>query len=230
MLDSIAKLIESLAKLAWPVILVGLFVWLRPEIKTFAKNMQEAKLTVGDATLWAKAANDVAKAELARTEFAAGASNSVPTTSSVANTFLTASQSVDTAISSGNYFKGSNILWVDDDPSNNAFLQSAMQTLGASVTDALSTDEAMSKISSSQSYDLIISDMARIGNDQAGEELLKKLRQRGISTPLVIYSTTKDSVLIQQAKADGALAVTNSPNELMRIAGQALSSGVRAKR
>jgi CheY-like chemotaxis protein len=224
MVDSISHLLEAISKIAWPAIFLGLFVWLGPEIKAFVKNMQDAKLSVGDISISAsaRAATDVAKAELARNP---AVTNSDPNSAAsvFANSFLAASQTINSTLTQGNSFKGSRILWVDDHPSNNTFLQNAMQNLGASVTDALSTDEALAK-AGNQAFDLIISDMGRPESDHAGFDLLQKLRSRAINTPFIIYSSRGDDKAVQESKAAGAFGATNSPNELMRLAGQALSS------
>ncbi len=61
----------------------------------------------------------------------------------------------------------SNILWVDDRPSNNIYERQALEALGISFTLAKSTEEALEKISK-QSFDAIISDMGRPPDSRAG--------------------------------------------------------------
>jgi CheY-like chemotaxis protein len=227
LIDSVSHLLEALAKVAWPVMVLGLFIWLGPEIKAFVKNMQDAKISVGDVSISAttKAATDVAKAELARNPAPANSNPNVAVTT-FANSFLAASQTINSTLSRGNNFNGARILWVDDNPSNNAFLQNAMQSLGASVTDSLSTDEALAR-AGNQAFDVIISDMGRPEGGRAGFDLLQKLRARGVNVPFIIYSSRGDDQAVQDAKTAGAFGATNSPNELMRLVAQALS-GVRS--
>jgi CheY-like chemotaxis protein len=111
------------------------------------------------------------------------------------------------------------ILWVDDMPSNNAFLIADFQDRGIVVDQALSTSEAMQKLARrSGDYRLIISDLGRKEASgyvaDAGKRLASEVRAVGLTTPLAIFSSAQaaaDHELLLQA---GASEVTNSSTRL----------------
>lgn len=59
------------------------------------------------------------------------------------------------------------ILWVDDRPNGNRFERQSMEALGIRFVNVVSTDEALERLKN-QSFDVIISDMKRPGDDRAG--------------------------------------------------------------
>jgi CheY-like chemotaxis protein len=115
----------------------------------------------------------------------------------------------------GPYWR-SHILWVDDDPDNNTNERKALEAMGLSFTLALSTQEALQKVSK-QRFAAIISDMARREGQQEGYVLLDKLRQTGNKTPYFIYSTSRDPKHIRATIDRGGQGHTNSPQELFHL-------------
>lgn len=115
------------------------------------------------------------------------------------------------------------ILWVDDNPSNNAFQISQFQGAGIEVVQANSTDEAMSILNGEARFDGVISDMGRreggAYHGQAGLLLLKSMRKAGYKTPFLIYSSSRQAARNKEevlaAQGDGATA---SPVELFEWA------------
>jgi PleD family two-component response regulator len=67
---------------------------------------------------------------------------------------------------------GCKLLWVDDNPNNNIYLRQSLEALGISIELAISTDEALSRLSF-EHFDTIISDMARTPDANAGYTLLR---------------------------------------------------------
>jgi CheY-like chemotaxis protein len=106
------------------------------------------------------------------------------------------------------------ILWVDDDPAAIHYEKQALEVLGLRIAMARDTDEALRHLV--RRYDLIITDMGRPSGDRAGYTLLDAIRARGISTPLVIYSSSKAPEHVQEALRRGAQAATNDPRELVQ--------------
>lgn len=66
------------------------------------------------------------------------------------------------------------MLWVDDHPENNRNEQRAFEALGMRFTLSKSTDDALDQLSR-RTYELIISDMGRGPDPQAGYTLLDQL-------------------------------------------------------
>lgn len=85
------------------------------------------------------------------------------------------------------YLKGGRILWVDDYPSGNRYLIDLFKEVGMTVNLALSTDDAL-KLLDHRSYDLVLSDISRDDDDQAGIRMLDRFRERDIQLPVVIYT------------------------------------------
>jgi CheY-like chemotaxis protein len=112
------------------------------------------------------------------------------------------------------------ILWVDDNPKNNSFIVERLSKLGISVTQVLSTSEAMSLLKTT-SYDRIISDMGRLEgagyNKSAGLDLLRLLKESNIDTPIAFYcSANAVAQFSTEAKTLGAIGITSSPTELLQ--------------
>ena len=110
----------------------------------------------------------------------------------------------------------SRVLWVDDNPDNNRFERRAFEALGVWVEISTSTADALTRTQAT-SYDLIISDMTREPDPQAGYTLLGKLRERGDRTPFVIYAGSSSPERTAEARAHGAVDYLNDPAALMGL-------------
>ncbi|MDX2595919.1 response regulator [Streptomyces sp. WI03-4A] len=106
---------------------------------------------------------------------------------------------------------GGKILWVDDHPENNTPLIELFRATGMEVDTALSTDEALINLRR-HSYDIILSDIGRTGDPQAGITLLDELDQLGIDTPVVLYTAWYDDTTGTPRRA---FAVTEVPDEVV---------------
>src|SRR5207245_6927541 len=86
--------------------------------------------------------------------------------------------------------EGASVLWVDDRPMNNTYERQALEALGIQFTISRSTEDALERLQT-KSYNLIISDMARPPDPQAGYTLLEQVKARKITTPFIIYAGSK---------------------------------------
>ncbi len=91
-----------------------------------------------------------------------------------------------------------------------------MLSLGMRVELAVSTEEALAALEK-ESFDVVISDMGRPPDPQAGYALLKAMRERGNLTPFVIYAGSNAPEHKQLARERGALGSTNRPQELLDL-------------
>ena len=112
------------------------------------------------------------------------------------------------------------VLWVDDNPKNNSFLVERFTKLGITVTQVVSTAEALSLLKT-KIFDRVISDMGRHEpggyNRSAGLDLIKAMRAAGDQTPVAFYcSRTAVSIFGEEALAVGAKTATASPTELLQ--------------
>lgn len=114
------------------------------------------------------------------------------------------------------------ILWVDDRPDNNAYERQVFESLGITFDLALSTDEALERLSSSR-YGAIISDMGRREGPREGYRLLGAVRAFDMITPFFIYAGSNAPQHKREAAEHGAQGSTNEANELVDMVTQALS-------
>ena len=109
------------------------------------------------------------------------------------------------------------ILLVDDNPNNNEVLIETYRARGVAFDLALSTDQALQLLRKDPTaYVLIISDMGRGAERDAGVQLLQTLKQGwATAPPVVIYCSGRAARAYgDKAKELGALDVTASPKEL----------------
>lgn len=105
------------------------------------------------------------------------------------------------------------ILWVDDNPASVANEAGAFRELGVQVDHATDTDAALQRLQSER-YDLVISDLARGGESEAGLILMRTMKADNIDTPVMIYTSAHGARATQGAKSAGAVLVTSSPTVL----------------
>jgi CheY-like chemotaxis protein len=79
------------------------------------------------------------------------------------------------------------ILWVDDEPENNAYERRILRSFGVLIDPARSTDEALAMLRGGQ-YHAVISDMTRGGAPHAGLQLLEHMREEGLYRWFIIYA------------------------------------------
>jgi CheY-like chemotaxis protein len=118
------------------------------------------------------------------------------------------------------------VLWVDDRPQNNIYERGALNALGVRITISTSTEDALNRVRS-QAFDVIISDMGRPPDKQAGYTLLEQLRKSGVSTPFVIYAGSNLPEHKEMATRRGAQGSTNRPQELLELVVSAIQGSAR---
>lgn len=109
---------------------------------------------------------------------------------------------------------GKAVLWVDDNPSNNTLVVRALRRMQLDVDLATSTEAGL-KAMDQRNYDLVISDMGRDTNMQAGYELLAEIRGRGNAVPFLIFAGDDKPEYRKTAAERGAQLSTNDMIELL---------------
>ena len=104
----------------------------------------------------------------------------------LADEFFKGYSSIRRAKVVASFLVGAKILWVDDHPENNINEKRTIEDFGVQVDQVRSTTEALNRLMG-RSFDLILSDMDRNGRNDAGIELLSKLRSSDCQIPLVFY-------------------------------------------
>lgn len=116
---------------------------------------------------------------------------------------------------------GSRVLWVDDNPQNNAYEQRALSALGIQFDAALSTKEALEKLAKTR-YDLVISDYSRRDDSQGGLTLIDDLKRISNAPPIIIYSSGWSPEREAQLRQRGAFGETNQALTLFQMVVDAL--------
>ncbi|MBN9102321.1 MAG: response regulator [Pseudonocardia sp.] len=107
------------------------------------------------------------------------------------------------------------LLWVDDQPSNNRYETSAIESMGMLVDLSTSTEDAQRKLGRRGVYDVVLSDMGRHDDPRAGYTLLDWMRRRNDDTPFIIYSSSNSTDHFNEAVAHGAVGSTSRPQDLI---------------
>lgn len=80
------------------------------------------------------------------------------------------------------------VLWVDDNPSNNqSFQEEVSKEEAIRFVNATSTTHALTVLEG-QKFDLIISDVSRHGDKDAGIKMMDKFREAGVKTPVIFFT------------------------------------------
>ncbi|MDA2808643.1 P-loop NTPase fold protein [Nocardiopsis suaedae] len=117
---------------------------------------------------------------------------------------------------------GKSLLWIDDNPPNNRVFAKHLQLSGVYVENARDQEEA-SRSLRSRKWDLIISDVTRHGDPEAGfTDLTKFLSGGQAHTPVIFYVGRVTPERRNRASTLGALGITSSPMELRKIVYKAL--------
>lgn len=105
------------------------------------------------------------------------------------------------------------LLWVDDFPSNNAFLIEKLREYGIDVTISLSTIDAIKRLEA-EKYSAIITDLGRkengVENPFAGLDLIRYIRANGNTLPILVFAGSRGLENAEKLKSAGAENVTGS--------------------
>lgn len=222
-MDALADLLRALAALAWPAIIVILLFLFRQNVREVIESAKSRRFTV-----------KVAGNELTMEEISEQQRNLI----SDLQQQVVGLQSQLQGLSSGGRgpalgegvraveegVEGINrILWVDDEPKRNAMLIQSFQEQGIDVITALSTEEALRKLSrGSRGFDRVITDMGRFEsgkfNPFAGIELTRRIRPAYPDIPIILFASAQGArEKREQALAAGVTEVTSSATGLLKL-------------
>lgn len=108
------------------------------------------------------------------------------------------------------------ILWADDNPGSIEFERHAFHHAGIVTIWTGSTSGALALLENNQ-FDLVITDMERNGNPQAGYELLQEIKRRQDDLPVIEYSSSDKHEHVQKFKEAGGRDATNKPDVLFTM-------------
>jgi CheY-like chemotaxis protein len=117
------------------------------------------------------------------------------------------------------------VLWVDDNPENNAAITAQLERSGIPVEIALSTEEGVHTFHPDR-HQLVVSDLGRFEGpneayvDRAGLDLLARLRARSPDVKVIFCTTSRARVTYEaEVMAAGAYAIVDDCTAVLRAAG-----------
>ena len=216
LMEAVASLVQALG---WPLLVLFLVLYFGAPLKKFLSD-------VGEFTFKAGASGLEATAKRQQIEAAAllGAASASKTDDSSGQKPPDEDKAREIAnvVSQAIKPKGirrlaeASVLWVDDNPSNNLYERKALEALGIRFTPSTSTNDALEKLRAYK-YDVIISDMGRPPDKQAGYTLLAEKQKLGDTTPYIIYAGSNAPEHKAEARHKGAVGSTNDPQELFQL-------------
>ncbi|MDZ7363767.1 MAG: hypothetical protein ONB46_24080 [candidate division KSB1 bacterium] len=127
---------------------------------------------------------------------------------------------IDRVRRNANLFRGSRILWIDDFPESPANERRMLQSLLVDVTMATGTAAAEKLLRAKEKkYDLILSDMKRDGDNEAGLKFLQSYAKQKNRVPVIFYIGHPDPTKPVPLNAFG---ITHRPDELLHLIMDAL--------
>jgi CheY-like chemotaxis protein len=220
--DSIAAVIQALG---WPLLLVFAILYFGAALKKFLNDIGE--LTV-KGTGWEASAKRQ-QLEAAASLGAAAVRQEASTTDATPKQDEEKAREIANIVSQAarpttvRRLSNASALWVDDHPTNNVYPRRALEALGIRFTTSLDTADALEKVKRND-YDVIISDMGRPPDQQAGLTLLDELRKLGVHAPVVIYASNKAVQLRPEIMKRGGYGATADPQELFELVTNAILS------
>jgi CheY-like chemotaxis protein len=211
-MDQATFLIELIKILIWPFVVAFILLTFKKPISDFLGNLQKSKIKVDKEGVSLEL--DATKAEVVSMLGAASTSQAGNDTKKVdwgeiAKTVNRLEEVNVKKLSEGK------ALWVDDNPQNNMYERRSLEALGIKFALSTSTEDATERLKKDE-YDVVISDMGRGTNRQAGFDLLKEVKKLS-NTPFIIYSWGINAEKTKQAKEKGAFGYTSSPRELFQL-------------
>ncbi|MCP4141154.1 MAG: response regulator [Chloroflexi bacterium] len=248
-MEGISTLINSIATILWPIIVIGILFIFRKNVQGLIESARGRKFTVkiGEMELsmdeFSKQQGDMIKdlqkrvnelqrkielkstepeaAPMAEMEEESGAEPVAEESAEPENARETASKPDAESVTLDIDDDITDILWVDDNPKNNAFLIDSLYYQGVSVSTAENTKEAVERFKHG-AFDCVISDSCRhegkeVDNCQAGFELASIIREMDEEVRIYIYTDKVDEKMRMKAQHVGATAITSSPSELLKL-------------
>jgi len=214
-MTDVAKLLEALATIAWPVIVILLILLFRPAVAALIESARSRKFTlkIGGQELTMEEASEQQRNLIADLQ-----AQVVEIRERIGRPVAEAPQAE--AHLNGRHFAGA-VLWVDDQPKNNSFLVGQLTDKGVNVDLALSTSEGL-RMFGDRTYAVVVSDMGRtedgIFKSTAGLELLRQIRASKGTVPFIFYTTFRATREYRtEALSLGATAITSSPTEILGL-------------
>jgi CheY-like chemotaxis protein len=204
--------------LVWPTVILVIVIQFRSSIERFFARVTELIFKGAGLEVSAKIAQigaSIGAAEATKNVTAEASVEHPPKARVDTSTIQTTLRQVSSPKASEK-LRSSNVLWVDDKPSNNFYEMASLKHLGIAIDEARSTQEAESYLNRRQ-YDLIITDLKRGSDPDAGLNLLKSILARTPNQRVIVYTGYSSEAKKAKVLEAGARGMTNSPTELFQL-------------
>jgi CheY-like chemotaxis protein len=228
----VAQTISAVAALLWPVLLLVLILMFRRQLARVigSAEQREWSLEVGGQKLSMKQLSDQQNSMIADLQkqvgvlskaVAALTTDQRPVAEEVDGSPVVTGSTILGGVEPPPPATAYSVLWVDDNPENNALIVEQLQRNGVRVDLARSTREGLGLLGQRR-YGAIVSDMGRFEDGQevrdAGMRLLRIVRETDTGTPFIIYCGYWASAAYrEQALEAGATGITASPSVLTEL-------------
>ncbi len=220
-MENIAAIIQSIASLVWPLIVILVLFTFRSSIKDLIETAKSRKFTVkvGGSELTMEELSKQQHSLIDDLQNKLGELQKQVDAVTKILPNMPAQESTKSAEKQSEVARL--ILWVDDNPRNNSFLAQSIQDKGVEVVTALSTKEAIEKFKSAK-FDRVITDMGRNEdgrfNSIAGLELTENIRKFNPNIPIFIFTNWRTAQEQKIASEQvGVTDITSSPSTLLNL-------------
>jgi CheY-like chemotaxis protein len=234
-----ARIIEAIGSLLWPLLVAVLLIRVVPHIPGVVADLRRAMRTrgftvkVGGVELSVEEATEQLRRQVTdlQTHMASQlAAQAIPAPGGPpAAPGAPPGAEAEAAPAPVPGAERATILWVDDNPDDNALELAKLRDDGLEVLVARSTAEAMDVLSLRRGVRAVVTDLGRSEDGEfrshAGMALLRQLKEAEQDQPVLVYTSPERAGLDRRdALEAGATIVTASPTELFAALGRVLAS------
>jgi CheY-like chemotaxis protein len=213
-MDEISGVLNGIAALIWPVLAIIIVFLFKPAVSAIIESARSRKFTlkIGGQELTMEEVSEQQRGIITDLQ------SQILELRQIVEKPIPGAAKLIERTSQTRAAPSKSVLWVDDNPRNNSFLVQQLLDAGITVDLAVSTTEALSRLSQ-RTYSIVVSDMGRSEAGsyiaQAGIDLLRRVREQDSKIPFFIYCSHKKALEYgEAAEKYGATAVTSSPTQL----------------
>ena len=173
--DVIVKVIETIPSMAWVLLATVAFFALRSELLPLLRRTKSLSFPFGTAHF--SEGIELLQEGAAKT----GTSVTPRQSRAVVGRLDHAAEAL----------KDGRLLWVDDLPGNNRPIVELLQRAGMTIDLALDTEEGLTLLQRHQ-YDVVITDLRRGDDPQAGMRLIAEMSRLEIGVPILVFTGSFD--------------------------------------
>jgi CheY-like chemotaxis protein len=207
--------LNAIGAILWPVVVVTLFLFLLPTIRSLLKGSQSVNIEVAGTKISVQRAADETRKLIEDLQDRLNALES-PYAPKIDH------HEAEPPIPP---LRPAKILWVDDRQNANVYERARVKEAGYALLQADSTASALETFEKDKPFQVIITDMGRVEaggtyNPKAGLELIRKLRDQGGLTRVIVYSSNRSlAPVLDELRQIPNVGYTTSSSELMYLLG-----------